>query len=68
MGNGYKYPKMLELEEAFGRPIEIIILDYLNRNDSVTLTADLLGVNFRTLQRWIAHLGIKPVTRWEIKR
>lgn len=68
MSGKHKYPKMVELEEEFGMPIEAIILDYLNRNDSVNLTADLLGVNFRTLQRWIAYLNIKPVTRWEVKK
>jgi transcriptional regulator with PAS, ATPase and Fis domain len=68
MSGKHKYPKMVELEEVFGKPIEAIILDYLNRNDSVNLTADLLGISFRTLQRWLVYLNIKPVTRWEVKK
>lgn len=68
MSGKLKYPKMVELEEEFGMPIEAIILDYLNRNDSVNLTAELLGISFRTLQRWLVYLSIKPVTKWEVKR
>lgn len=68
MSGLHKYPKMVELESVFGKPIETIILDYLNRNDSVNLTAELLGVSFRTLQRWLVYLSIKPVTKWEVKR
>jgi DNA-binding NtrC family response regulator len=58
--------KMRELEIEFSTAIEAIIIDYLNMNNSVVVTAQLLGVSIKTLYRWIDALHIKQ--QWVVRR
>ena len=59
-----KTPKMVELEEQFGKPLKEVILEYLNENDNLTVTAELLGTYKEQLYLWMKKLGIRKISYW----
>lgn len=58
-------PRMVEVQEELGKPIRDVILENLNLNKSVPVTADLLGVHKQQLYKWMEKLGIQKVLYWE---
>ena len=56
---------MIETEKMFNKPLKEVILEHLNKNNNLTVTADLLGTNRQQLRQWIEKLGIKRVLYWE---
>ena len=60
-----KTPKMIETEITFNKPLKEVILEHLNKNNNLTVTADLLGTNRQQLRQWIEKLGINKVLYWE---
>ena len=59
-----KTPKMVEVEEQFGKPLKEVIIETLNRTDSPTVTAELLGTYKAQLYQWMEKLGIRKVSYW----
>lgn len=57
--------KMVEAEKLYDKPIRDLIIDTLNQNKNVTLTADLLGVGKAQLYNWMEKLNIEKVLYWE---
>lgn len=61
-----KTPKMIETEEHLGKTLKEAILEYLNENDNLTVTAELLGINRQQLYQWMDKLGIQKVSYWAV--
>lgn len=61
-----KPPKMAYAEKAWGKPIKTVMVELLNRH-TAEATAQLLGVQKMTLYQWIRKLGLRRVTRWEVR-
>lgn len=60
-----KPPKMVEVEKYTGKPIKTVVLETLNSNQNITVTANLLGIDKPQLYNWMNKLGIKKVLYWE---
>ena len=58
-------PKMAELESIYEKPLKQIILDTLNSNKNVGVTAELLGTNKQQLYNWMRKCNIEKVLFWE---
>lgn len=58
-------PKMVEVQNELGKPIREVILENLNSNNNITVTAELLGINRQQLYSWMDKLGIQKVVYWE---
>ncbi len=59
-----KPPKMAYIEHECARDARGVILDFLNHNDNVKKTAELLGVRKQTLYRWLDKLNIERIVKW----
>lgn len=53
-----KTPKMLAFEERIGRPVEVALVEAINRHGSTTAAAVALGLPYDTVMRWLAALRI----------
>jgi len=51
--------------EHGGKPVDVI-LQLLRKTNSISLTADLMGVHKQTLAEWMRKLKIKRVVKWEV--
>lgn len=49
---------MLEFERAVGKPVEVALVEAINRHGSTAAAAAALGLSYDTLKRWIDHLRI----------
>lgn len=58
-------PKMVEIQEELGKPIKEVILENLNSNNNITVTAELLGTNRQQLYSWMDKLGIQKTVYWK---
>jgi len=59
-----KPPKMAYLEHIYGKPIKEIIIETLNKNNNVTVSAELLGVSKFTIFQWLKKLNINRHVEW----
>ncbi|MDE2099038.1 MAG: hypothetical protein KGL39_17420 [Patescibacteria group bacterium] len=60
-------PKMIAAEQAWGRPIDALLLDWLNRGMTQDAIAGLVGIQSYMLIRWMRTLGIRRVVRYEMR-
>lgn len=61
-GRGYKSAQKYCSAKCYqwrNLPPKEDILEHLNRNANVTVTANLFGVNKQALYRWMKHYGIR---------
>lgn len=58
-------PKMIKMQKELGQPIREVIVETLNRNHSVPVTSELLGIHKQQLYQWMDKLGIKKVLYYE---
>ena len=59
-----KPPKMAYLEHVYGKPAKEIIIETLNQNNNVTISAELLGISKFTIFQWLKKLGINRHVEW----
>lgn len=60
-----KPPKMAYLENVYGKPIREIMIDLLNRSDTMEPVSGLMGVTRFTLYKWIKKLKIQQTVIWK---
>jgi transcriptional regulator with PAS, ATPase and Fis domain len=60
-----KTPNMVKVEAEFEKPVRDVIVEFLNKNQNVTITADLIGISKTELHKWIKKMKIKKVLYWE---
>jgi len=59
-----KPPKMAYLEHIYGKPAREVIIETLNSNNNVTISAELLGVSKFTMFQWLKKLNINRHVEW----
>jgi len=59
-----KPPKMAYLEHIYGKPARQVIIEILNLNNNVTVSAELLGISKFTMFQWLKKLNIKRHVEW----
>jgi len=55
---------MAYLEHIYGKPIKEIIIETLNKNNNVTVSAELLGISKFTIFQWLKKLNINRHVEW----
>lgn len=60
-----KPSNMVAVELQLDKPIRQAVIDTLNSNQNITVTAHLLGIDKPQLYNWMDKLGIKKVLYWE---
>lgn len=60
-----KPSKMVYLEKVYGKPIRDIMIDMLNRSNTVEPVAGLMGISKMTLYQWIKKLNIQQTVTWK---
>lgn len=59
-----KPPKMAYIEKAYGEPIKDVIVETLNRSESITVASEMLGIGRVRLHEWLNKLKIKKRVVW----
>lgn len=59
-----KPPKMAYLEQLYGKPAKEVIIETLNINNNVTVSAELLGISKFTMFQWLKKLNINRHVEW----
>lgn len=63
----FKTPKMVEVEEAYGRPLRDVMVEVLNASANMDIASELLGIQRQQLHQWATKLKVKRVIHWEIE-
>lgn len=58
-------PKMIKMQKELGQPIREVIVEHLNKNHNIPVTAEIIGISKVQLYQWIDKLGIKKVLYYE---
>lgn len=62
-----KPPKLLEIEKEYNKIFEVVAVEVLNKTNSITSTADILGITRKTLYQYIQQYNIiKSKYRWVV--
>lgn len=61
----YEDSGMATVEKQQGKPVRQAVINTLNSNQNITVTANLLGIDKPQLYNWMDKLGIKKVLYWE---
>ena len=59
-------PLMEDLEKTHDKPIREILVDALNKHDTVKGAAAALSLPQPTLTSWLTRLGITQVAKWAV--
>lgn len=54
-------PGVVYAERMYGMPIQLLMLDFLNKNDNISITAQLLATSPSNLSRWIEKYNIERI-------
>jgi hypothetical protein len=60
-----KPPKMAYLEKEYGKPIREVMIDILNKSNTMEPVAGLMGIGKPTLYNWIKKLKIQQTVIWK---
>lgn len=58
--------KAAYIEQEYGKPLQEVVVELLNKNDNVTLTAQLLGLNKERLYNYLRKYNIRRRVQWEV--
>lgn len=53
-----KTPKMLAIEERFGKPIDVLLSEMYGSGMSLRDVGNEVGINFMTISRWLQAYGV----------